>query len=114
MALAQTMAMNTLVVLEIFHLFFIRNIHGTSLTWAAVRGTKVIWIVVLTVVAAQAAVTYLSLPQTLLGTMALPFFEGVLIAAVGAIFFALVEIEKQIRLGLKRRSATSLRNPSRE
>jgi hypothetical protein len=27
--------MNTLVVLEIFHLFFIRNIHGTSLTWAA-------------------------------------------------------------------------------
>ena len=28
----QTMAMNTLVVLEIFHLFFIRNIHSTSLT----------------------------------------------------------------------------------
>ncbi len=114
MALAQTMAMNTLVVLEVFHLFFIRNIHGTSLTWAAVRGTKVIWIVVLTVVAAQTAVTYLSLPQTLLGTMALPLFDGVLIVAVGAIFFALVEIEKQIRLGLKGRSATSLRNSSRE
>ena len=30
--------MNTLVVLEIFHLFFIRNIHGTSLTWDAVQG----------------------------------------------------------------------------
>ena len=43
LALAQTMAMNTLVVLEIFHLFFIRNIHGTSLTWAAARGTKVVW-----------------------------------------------------------------------
>lgn len=40
--LAQTMAMNTLVVLEIFQLFFIRNIHGTSLTWAAVRGTRVV------------------------------------------------------------------------
>jgi magnesium-transporting ATPase (P-type) len=114
MALAQTMAMNTLVVLEIFHLFFIRNIHGTSLTLAAVRGTKAIWIVVLTVAAAQAAVTYLSLPQTLLGTMAMSFFDGVLIVAVGTIFFALVEIEKQIRLGLKGRSATSLRNPSRE
>src|SRR5690606_26708166 len=30
---ARTMALNTLVVLEIFHLFFIRNIYGTSLTW---------------------------------------------------------------------------------
>jgi magnesium-transporting ATPase (P-type) len=40
LALAQTMAMNTLVVLEIFHLFFIRNIHSTSLTWAAARGTR--------------------------------------------------------------------------
>ena len=41
LALAQTMAMNTLVVLKIFHLFFIRNIHSTSLTWAAARGTRV-------------------------------------------------------------------------
>ncbi len=41
LALAQTMAMNMLVVLEIFHLFFIRNIHGSSLTWAAARGTRV-------------------------------------------------------------------------
>lgn len=40
LALAQTMAMNTLVVLEIFHLFFIRNIHDTSLTWDAVKGTR--------------------------------------------------------------------------
>ena len=40
LALAQTMVMNTLVVLEIFHLFFIRNIHGTSLTWDAVKGHK--------------------------------------------------------------------------
>lgn len=35
--LAQTMATNTLVVLEIFHLFFIRNIYTTSLNWNAAR-----------------------------------------------------------------------------
>lgn len=40
--LARTIAVNTLVVLEIFHLFFIRNIHGTSLTWAAARGARVV------------------------------------------------------------------------
>jgi len=100
LALAQTMAMNTLVVLEIFHLFFIRNIHGTSLTWAAVRGTKVVWIVVLVISFAQVAVTYLPGLQTVLGTESVPLADGVLIIGIGVAFFALIEIEKQIRLGL--------------
>jgi len=102
LALAQTMAMNTLVVLEIFHLFFIRNIHGTSLTWAAVRGTKVVWIVVVLVTAAQFAVTYLPPLQPLLGTRPVPLFDGMLIVALGVAFFALIEIEKQIRLTLRK------------
>jgi calcium-translocating P-type ATPase len=101
LALAQTMAMNTLVVLEIFHLFFIRNIHSTSLTWAAVRGTRVVWTVVLIITAAQFAVTYLPPLQAVLGTSPVPLMDGLLIVAIGAAFFALIEIEKQIRLGLK-------------
>lgn len=102
LALAQTMAMNTLAVLEIFHLFFIRNIHGTSLTWAAVRGTRVVWLVVLAITIAQFAVTYLPPLQAMLGTQSVPLFEGLLIVGVGAVFLAIIEIEKQIRLGLKR------------
>ena len=101
LALAQTMAMNTLVVLEIFHLFFIRNIHSTSLTWAAARGTKVVWTVVVAITAAQSAVTYLPPLQAMLGTRPIPPMDGLLILALGAAFFALIEIEKQIRLGLK-------------
>jgi calcium-translocating P-type ATPase len=101
LALAQTMAMNTLVVLEIFHLFFIRNIHGTSLTWAAVRGTKVVWITVIVITAAQFAITYLPPLQFALGTMPVPLYDGVLIVGIGVAFFALIEIEKQIRLGLR-------------
>ncbi|RMC29938.1 HAD-IC family P-type ATPase [Paracoccus siganidrum] len=101
--LAQTMAMNTLVVLEIFHLFFIRNIHGTSLTWNATKGTRVVWITVLTITAAQFAVTYLPPAQMILGTQPVPFADGLLIFGVGVAFFALIEIEKQIRLGLQRR-----------
>ena len=97
-ALAQTMAVNTLVVLEIFHLFFIRNIHGTSLTLAAVRGTPIVWISVITVTAAQFAVTYAPPLQTIFGTRAVPLLDGVLIVAVGAAFFGLIEIEKQMRL----------------
>ncbi len=101
-ALAQTMAMNTLVVLEIFHLFFIRNIHGTSLSWAAVRGTKVVWTVVIAITAAQFAVTYLPPLQAALGTRPVPLEEGLVIIGIGVVFFALIEIEKQIRLGLRR------------
>jgi magnesium-transporting ATPase (P-type) len=98
--LAQTIAMNTLVVLKTFHLFFIRNIHGTSLTWDAVKGTRVVWIVVIAVTAAQFAVTYLTPLQAILGTEPVPLVDGLLIVAVGAVFFAIIEIEKQIRLGL--------------
>ncbi|MFC0339471.1 HAD-IC family P-type ATPase [Paracoccus niistensis] len=101
LALAQTVAMNTLVVLEIAHLFFIRNIHGTSLTWDAVRGTRVVWTVVVVITAAQFAVTYLPPLQAVLGTEPVPLADGLLIVALGAAFFALIEIEKQIRLGLK-------------
>lgn len=100
--LAQTMALNMLVVLEIFHLFFIRNLHSTSLTSDAAKGTRVVWIVVIVITAAQFAVTYLPPLQAILGTEAVPLADGLLIVGVGAAFFAIIEIEKQIRLGLKR------------
>jgi magnesium-transporting ATPase (P-type) len=100
--LARTMAVNTLVVMEIFHLFFIRNIYGTSLTWAAVRGTKVIWLVVIVITMAQFAITYLPPLQRIFATVSIPFFEGVLIVSIGAALFAIVEIEKQIRLAFRR------------
>jgi magnesium-transporting ATPase (P-type) len=86
--------------MEIFHLFFIRNIHSTSLTWAAARGTKVVWTVVIVITAAQFAVTYLAPFQAVLGTAPVPVFDGLLIVGIGVVFFALIEIEKQIRLGL--------------
>ncbi|MBU3995753.1 MAG: cation transporting ATPase C-terminal domain-containing protein, partial [Actinobacteria bacterium] len=65
--------------------------------------TKVVWTVVIAITAAQFAVTYLPPLQAVLGTMPVPFVDGLLITALGAIFFAIIEIEKQIRLGLKGR-----------
>ncbi|MCB8839764.1 cation-transporting P-type ATPase [Aurantimonas sp. VKM B-3413] len=102
LASAQTMAMNTLVVLEIFHLFFIRNLNGSSLTWAAAKGTKIVWTVVVVITIAQFAVTYAPPLQAILGTEPVSWRDGLLIVAVGVAFFAIVEIEKQIRLGLRR------------
>ena len=98
--LAQTLALNTLVVMEIFHLFFIRNIYGTSLTWRAARGTRVIWITVAVITAAQFAITYAAPLQALFGTRAVPLADGLLVVGVGVVFFALIEVEKQLRLRL--------------
>jgi TRAP-type C4-dicarboxylate transport system permease large subunit len=81
------MAMNTLVVLEIFHLFFIRNIHSTSLTWAAARGTNLAWTVVVAITATQFAVTYLPPLQAVIGTMPVSMMDVLLIVAVlGSIY----------------------------
>lgn len=100
--LARTIALNTLVVMEIFHLFFIRNIYGTSLTWKAVRGTKVVWLTIILVTAAQFAITYVPPLQTVFATQAVPFHDGVLIFGVGVALFAIIEIEKQLRLRMMR------------
>ena len=102
--LARTMAMNTLVVMEIFHLFFIRNIYGTSLTWQAVRGTPVVWATVIAVAAAQVAITYLPPMQRVFATEAVAMWDGMLIVGVGVLLFALIEVEKQLRLNLSRRT----------
>ena len=102
--LARTMVLNTLVVMEIFHLFFIRNIYGTSLTWTAVRGTKMVWATVLAVTVAQFAVTYVPLLQGVFATEGVPIFDGMLIVGVGVALFAIVESEKQLRLAFKRRA----------
>lgn len=98
--LAQTIAMNTLVVLQIFYLFFIRNIYSTSLTWVAAKGTPVVWTCVIAVTAAQFGITYLPPLQAVFGTDAVPLLDGILIIAIGSAFFALIETEKQIRLAL--------------
>ena len=102
--LAQTLSMNMLVILEIFHLFFIRNLYGTSLTWAAIRGTRVVWICLAVIVPAQFIVTYVPLAQTFMSTAAVPLLDGLLMVAIGVVFFAIIEVEKQLRLTLGRRT----------
>lgn len=100
--LARTLALNTLVVMEIFHLFFIRNIYGTSLTWKALRGTKVVWTVVVIITVAQFAITYLPPLQAVFATVPIQFWDGMLVLAIGVALFAIIETEKQIRLAFRR------------
>jgi magnesium-transporting ATPase (P-type) len=99
--LARTIALNTLVVMEIFHLFFIRNIHSTSLSRRAVRGTRIVWLTVSCVIIAQFAITYVASLQDIFATVAIPLRDGLLIVAIGIMLFAIIETEKQLRLRIK-------------
>jgi magnesium-transporting ATPase (P-type) len=99
--LARTLAVNTLVVMEVFHLFFIRNIYGTSLTWSAVRGTRVVWLTVAIITVAQSSIQYIPILQKVFATEPVPLLDGVLIVGIGVALFALIETEKQIRLRLR-------------
>ena len=114
--LARTLALNTLVVMEIFDLFFVRNIYGRSLTWKAVRGTRVVWLIVAVVTVAQFAVTYFAPFRRIFETEAVPVLDGLLIVSIGAALFAIIEIEKQLRLTLRRCGqpdmVRSLRHPN--
>ena len=65
--LARTIAVNTIVVMEVFHLFFVRNIYGTSLTLSAVAGTPAVWLSVAIIVVGQFAITYVPFLQGLFG-----------------------------------------------
>ena len=105
--LARTISLNTLVVMEIFHLFFIRNIYGTSLTWQAIRGTKVLWMVVGVITMAQLAITYLPPLQAVFATASVPFWDGILIIGIGIGLFAIIETEKRICLLFKSRITLS-------
>jgi magnesium-transporting ATPase (P-type) len=102
--LARTMALNMLVVMQVFYLFFIRNMYGASLTWSSVKGTKVVWLSVIIVTAAQFAITYLPFFQTVFTTQSIPVIDGMLIIAIGMAFFSIIEIEKQLRLLILRRN----------
>lgn len=102
--LARTICLNTLIVLEIFYLFFIRNIYGTSLTWKEVRGTPVIWLALIIIILSQFAVTYVPSFQKIFDTRSVAFIDGLLIIGVGIIFFGIIEIEKQIRLRIMDKS----------
>ena len=68
----------------------------------AAIGAGITTIAVIIITAAQFAVTYLPPLQAVLGTEPVPLADGLLIVGIGAAFFALIEIEKQIRLGLTR------------
>lgn len=99
---ARTMAVNTIVVMEIFYLFSVRYVHGASLTWQGVVGTTAVLIAVTLVVMAQLVFTYAPVMHRIFASRPVNFADGMLIIAVGVTMLVIVEIEKWIARRLTR------------
>ena len=102
--MARTMAMNTLVVLEIFHLLFIRNMNTTSLSWKSIRGTRILWVLIAVVTIGQGAITYVPWLQRVFETESVSLFDVILIVFLGVLLFMVIELEKQLRLRILKKS----------
>lgn len=103
---ARTMTVNTLVLLEIFYLFSSRYIHGPSLTWEGIHGTRPVLIAVGLVAILQLGFTYLPFMQFLFHTESLPLSYGIGIGIIGVFGFIIVESEKLIAIFIKQKHPT--------
>lgn len=94
---ARTVAVNTLVSMEVFYLFSVRYLRARSFTFEGVKGTKPVLIAVFAVFALQLLFTYAPFMATLFDSRALSFATGLQIVTVGLAVLVLLEIEKVLR-----------------
>ncbi|MCC6305541.1 MAG: HAD-IC family P-type ATPase [Rhodobacteraceae bacterium] len=100
---ARTLAVNTLVALEIFYLFSVRYALGPAATRRGVAGTPAVLVAVAAVIALQALFTYLPPLQAAFGTSPLSAAELASCALAGAGLFVLLELDKWLARARKRR-----------
>ncbi len=91
---ARAIAVNTLVVLEIFYLFSVRYLKGPSITWRGLLGTPAVLIAVGVVIALQVLFTYLPFMQLLFGVQPLDLLQGLQIIVIGVAVLLVLELEK--------------------
>ena len=95
-ALAQTLAVNTLVAMEIFYLFSVRYLKAPSFTWVGVRGTPRVLVAVAAACALQAAFTYAPFMNAWFGSAPLPLPWLALSAGIGLAVLLVLELEKAL------------------
>ncbi len=93
---ARTLAVNTLVAMEVFYLFSVRYLKNPSFHWQGVRGTPRVLAAVGVVVVMQSLFTYAPFMQALFQTQALAATELALCAGIGSAVLVLLELEKAV------------------
>ncbi|MEO1889012.1 MAG: HAD-IC family P-type ATPase, partial [Cycloclasticus sp.] len=90
----RTVAVNTLVMFEIFYLFNSRYITAPIINWAGFTGNRYVLIAIGVLIILQMGFTYLAPLQSLFGTTAIGFNTWFSILVVASSVLFLVELEK--------------------
>ena len=93
---ARTVAVNTLIMFEIFYLFNSRYITDSILNWKGITGNRYVLIAIAILIILQLGFTYLAPMQALFGTTAIDFAIWLRILLVASSVLFLVEFEKYI------------------
>ncbi|MDH1555209.1 cation-transporting P-type ATPase [Stutzerimonas stutzeri] len=99
---ARTVAVNTLVCMEVFYLFSVRYLKAPSFTVQGVKGTPRVLVAVFSVFGLQLLFTYAPFMQSLFASEALPLDTGMLVVLAGVAVLLILEIEKALlrRIGV--------------
>ncbi|MEE9492015.1 MAG: cation-transporting P-type ATPase [Gammaproteobacteria bacterium] len=98
---ARTVAVNTLVMFEIFYLFNSRYITASVFNWAGLTGNRYVLIAIGVLIIFQLGFTYLAPMQSLFGTTAIDFNIWLRILLVSSSVLFLVELEKYFVCNMK-------------
>ena len=91
---ARTVAVNTLVMFEIFYLFNSRYITASVFSWQGFTGNRYVLIAIVILVIFQLGFTYLAPMQHLFGTIGIGFETWLKIILISSSVLFLVELEK--------------------
>jgi len=91
---ARTVAVNTLVMFEIFYLFNSRYIHDSVFNWSGLTGNRYVLIAITILIVFQLGFTYLKPMQSLFGTTSIDLNIWLRIIIVSSSVLFLVELEK--------------------
>ncbi len=99
---ARTVAVNTLVCMEVFYLFSVRYLKAPSFTLQGVKGTPRVLVAVFSVFGLQLLFTYAPFMQSLFASEALSLDTGMLVVMAGVAVLLILEIEKALlrRMGV--------------
>jgi magnesium-transporting ATPase (P-type) len=105
---ARTIAVNTLVMMEIFYLFSVRYVHGAALTWTGVLGTPAVLAGVAAVTVAQLLFTFWPPLQAVFETRPIGWADGAAILLTGVAMVLVFEVERGIVARLARRPGSKV------
>ena len=93
---ARTMAVNGIVVAEMFYLLNSRHVLGSVLNWEGLTGNRVVLLAIALCVLLQLAFTYVPAMQAIFGSTGLDAAEWLKVVAAGLLVFMVAELEKWV------------------